>query len=86
MHDSPETIMMLRAQIAAREQSRPVPGAAMVPLGHPGIDTALGGGLMRARLHEVFAAAIDDTGSAAGFAAMLASQLARQGADRKSVV
>lgn len=80
MHDSPDTIMKLRAQIAAGERSRAEGVAQMVSCGHAAIDVALGGGLMRARLHEVFAATIDDTGSAAGFAAMLATQLARQGA------
>jgi len=43
--------------------------------GHAGIDAVLGGGLARARLHEVFAAGPGDAGSAAGFAAMLALRL-----------
>ena len=80
MRDSPETIKMLRAQIAAGARARADDMPAMVPFGHAGIDAALGGGLMRARLHEIFAASLDDGGSAAGFAAMLGAQLARPGA------
>jgi hypothetical protein len=80
MRDSPETIKMLRAQIAADARARADDMPAMVPFGHAGIDAALGGGLMRARLHEIFAASLDDGGSAAGFAAMLGAQLARPGA------
>jgi protein ImuA len=49
--------------------------AAMVALGHRGIDEALGGGLMRGRVHEVFATEGQDSSSAAGFAAMVAHRL-----------
>jgi protein ImuA len=43
-----------------------------MPLGVGSLDRALGGGLARGRLHELFAAEPADAGSAAGFAAMLA--------------
>lgn len=46
-----------------------------VQLGHAGMDDALGGGLMRARLHEIFAAEPDDAGCAAGFVAAMAQRL-----------
>lgn len=46
-----------------------------VPLGTPALDAALGGGLARGRLHEIFAADPADAVAAAGFAAMLATRL-----------
>ncbi len=49
--------------------------AAYAPTGHEAIDAALGGGIARARLHELFAADGDDAASAGGFAAMLAVRL-----------
>jgi protein ImuA len=48
--------------------------ARRLPLGHGAIDAMLGGGLIAARLHEVFASDPEDVASAAGFAAMLARQ------------
>ena len=80
MHDSPETIRMLRARIADVERARARDAPVVVPMGHDAVDAAIGGGIMRARLHEIFAETIDDGGSAAGFAAMLGMQLARPGA------
>jgi protein ImuA len=52
-------------------------GAAhgVTPLGHGAIDAALGGGLARGALHEVFAAGAD-AGPAAGFAIALALRAA----------
>jgi protein ImuA len=61
----------LRNSIARIEGQRAVGTLATVPLGIDSIDQALGGGLARARLHELFAAEPGDSGSAAGFAAML---------------
>lgn len=49
--------------------------SVQVRTGHPGIDLALGGGLARGRLHELFALDAADAGSGAGFAAMLARRL-----------
>lgn len=80
MHDSPEVIRTLRARIAAVERARAQEAPVLVPLGHKAIDEAIGGGIMRARLHEIFAETLDDGGSAAGFAAMLGAQIARPGA------
>ncbi len=76
MADSGE-IKLLRARIAAVERQRAVATPALVPTGHAGIDSAIGGGITRGRLHEIFAASVDDSGSAGGFAAMLGALLAR---------
>ncbi|TPE47389.1 hypothetical protein [Amaricoccus solimangrovi] len=46
-----------------------------VPLGAPLLDGALGGGLARGRLHEIFACEAADATAASGFAAMLATRL-----------
>lgn len=75
MLDSAHPLHRLRRQIAAIERPLPKKGIAVAATGHPGIDRALGGGLPRGRLHEVFAAEPDDAGSAAGFASMLAQML-----------
>lgn len=77
---SSNTIAMLRARVAAVERPRAAASVDMVPLGHDGIDAALNGGLMRARLHEIYATTLEDSSSAAGFAAMLCAQAARPGA------
>lgn len=50
------------------------------PLGAPGLDAALGGGLARGTVHEIMAAEAGDLGAAHGFAAALAARLARAGA------
>lgn len=77
MADSTQ-ISALRRQISRVEQPRPQ-GPDPVPLGHAPIDTVLGGGMMPGCLHEVYAASVDDIGSAAGFAAMLALRMAPAG-------
>ena len=51
-----------------------------VPIGHAPLDAVMGGGLMRGRLHELFAADSTDNGSAAGFTAMLACRVSQPGA------
>ncbi|MBX9859930.1 MAG: hypothetical protein K2Y20_10120 [Sphingomonas sp.] len=79
MPDSADIIASLRQRIAAVERVRAVAAPCLVATGHAGIDAALGGGLARAGLHEVFGQAQDDSGCAGGFAAMLASRIA--GAD-----
>jgi len=79
MPDSAEIIASLRQRIAAVERMRAKDAACPVATGHAGIDAALGGGLARAGLHEVFAEAHDDSGSASGLAAMLASRMIGEG-------
>jgi protein ImuA len=44
---------------------------AYAPLGHPDVDTALGGGLLTGGLHEIFAATPGASAAAGGFAAAL---------------
>ncbi|WP_236547829.1 ImuA family protein [Sphingomonas sp. AX6] len=53
---------------------------ASASLGHAPLDAVMGGGLMRGRLHELFAAEPTDNGSAAGFTAMLACLASQPGA------
>lgn len=50
---------------------------AISPLGYARLDAAIGGGLARGRLHELFAAESTDTGSAVGFTALLAQLVIR---------
>lgn len=52
----------------------------MASLGYAGLDAAIGGGLARGRLHELFAKEPADNGSAAGFAMMLACLTSQAGA------
>ena len=79
MPDSAEIIASLRQRIAAVERVRAKNAACLVATGHSAIDGALGGGLARAGLHELFAQAHDDSGSASGFATMLASRMIGEG-------
>jgi len=67
---------MLRRQLARIAGGERSPGAARFATGHEAIDTALGGGFARGRVHELFAAEADDSASSLGFAAMLAIQAA----------
>ncbi|WP_066651883.1 MULTISPECIES: ImuA family protein [Sphingomonas] len=76
MPDSAEIIASLRQRIAAVERVRAKEAPCLVATGHAGIDSALGGGLARAGVHELFAQGQDDSGCAGGFAAMLASRIA----------
>lgn len=77
--ESPSQASALRRAIARIESvaisASAAGGASRVPLGAVAIDAAIGGGLMRGRLHEVMASEAEDAGSAAGFAAMLARRL-----------
>lgn len=71
----PESLESLKTRIAGIERARAVETAAVAGTGHLGIDAALGGGLARGRVHEVFAAQAEDAGCAAGFVAGLAMRL-----------
>ncbi len=79
MPDSAEIIASLRQRIAAVERVRPRGAPGMIATGHPAIDGALGGGLARATLHELFATDPEDSGCAGGFATMLASRMIGEG-------
>ncbi|GGB62471.1 ImuA family protein [Blastomonas aquatica] len=71
----PDSLESLKNRIAGIERLRAVETAALAQTGHAGIDDALGGGLARGRVHEVFAAEAGDAGCAAGFVAGLALRL-----------
>lgn len=70
-----DSLESLKTRIAGIERARAVEAAVLAPTGHAGIDGALGGGLARGRVHEVFAAQAEDAGCAAGFVAGLALRL-----------
>lgn len=76
MSESAHALSRLRRQLAAieRQQQAATADPERVPTGHAAIDAALDGGMMRARLHELFAAEAEDAAAVAGFAAMLARQ------------
>ena len=71
---------MFRRNLASIAGGERLSDAARFATGHEALDAALGGGLMRGRVHELFAAEADDMASAAGFAAMLALRAAVPGA------
>ncbi len=81
MRESVDHLAMLRRQLARIAGGERSPGAARFATGHEAIDTALGGGFARGRVHELFAAEADDSASSLGFAAMLAIQAASGAAD-----
>ncbi|WP_235785691.1 ImuA family protein [Sphingomonas sp. PR090111-T3T-6A] len=62
----------MRGTIARIEGQRTADAPAPAALGHAAIDAAIGGGLARGRLHELFAQQPEDAGAVAGFATMLA--------------
>jgi protein ImuA len=70
-------VAALRASVALLEgpgRLRQADRKALFALGHPEADAHLGGGLMRAALHEVYAAFDPDGVAASGFAAALAAR------------
>lgn len=72
MDESHDIIAALRQRIGAIEGMKPQAEADRFAIGEAQLDARLGGGLLRGRLHELFAAEPDDAASAAGFALMLA--------------
>jgi protein ImuA len=72
MIDRTLTLAALRQKLATVTADPTVRPAEMFALGHEEIDGVLGGGLARARLHEIHAGAEADAASATGFALMLA--------------
>lgn len=69
--ESVDALCALRNRIARIEGLRPAEAPLHAALGVDSLDQALGGGLARGRLHELFAADPADGPGAAGFAAML---------------
>jgi protein ImuA len=75
-------VAALKASVALLEgpgRLRQADGKGLFALGHAEADAHLGGGLMRAALHEVYAASDPDGVAASGFAAALAARAARAG-------
>ena len=72
MRESVGHLAMLKAELAMIAGGGRLSADGRIATGHEALDIALGGGLARARVHELFAAEADDGPSAAGFAAMLA--------------
>jgi protein ImuA len=72
MRESVNNLAMLKTELALIAGGERLPACGRIATGHEGLDTALGGGLARGRVHELFAAEGEDGPSAAGFAAMLA--------------
>lgn len=75
MNEESPTLSALKRRVAAMERRAPAGKAVRVATGHGDIDAALGGGIARGRLHEIFAAEAGDAGSATGFAGMLSIRL-----------
>lgn len=71
MSDSSLALVRLRRKLERLEPRREAAPAGLFASGHEAMDQALGGGLARGRLHEVFAEEAE-AGSGAGFAALLA--------------
>lgn len=89
---SAAVLAALRRSLERIEPRRNSEPAASIALDHGAIDTALGGGLARGRLHEIFAEEAE-AGSGSGFAALLGLRLAdgrpllwlrAEGAERKT--
>lgn len=77
-----DTLQALRRSIAAIEPA--ASGASRrFTCGAPAVDGLLGGGFLRAAVHEIFAREEADAGAAAGFAAALAARAATD--DRRVV-
>lgn len=70
--DSATTLNALRRRISVLDKGRGREARGYVTTGHAGLDGALGGGLARGRLHEVFAPDAEDAVAACGFALLLA--------------
>lgn len=70
MAESSLALARLRHSLEQLEPRRARLSGHVAPLGHAGVDAALGGGLPGGRLHEIFASA-EDAGSGAGIAALL---------------
>lgn len=75
MNEESSSLRDLKRRIAAIERRGPTVDAVRVATGHGDIDAALGGGIARGRVHEIFALEAGDAGSATGFAGMLAIRM-----------
>jgi protein ImuA len=75
MSDSPLHSAFLRQRLAQLTASREACSTVHVPMGHAGIDRALGDGMARAKLHEMIADTACNAAAATGFAAMCAQRV-----------
>lgn len=73
------SLAAIKRQIARLERQQPVQSTQRIATGHPGIDTALGGGLVSGRLHDVYAVEPGDAAAASGFVSIIACLGVRQG-------
>jgi len=71
MRESVDHLAMLKRNLASIAGRKLLSGDRRIATGHAALDGALGGGLPRGRVHELFAASEDDAPSATGFATML---------------
>ncbi|MEJ7925973.1 hypothetical protein WG908_04285 [Sphingobium sp. AN641] len=71
MSDSASPLAALRRTIAALDRGKPRWDSDFFCTGHGGLDTALGGGLARGRVHELVCAE-EEAGAGAGMALLLA--------------
>lgn len=71
MAESVNSLAALRRHIATLEGNPAVQPCAYAATGHGSLDRALGGGLPRGRVHELFGA-VEDEGAAAGLTLILA--------------
>lgn len=72
MLDSAESLSALRELSVTKWSSFENSCHGVFSSGHASLDAYLDGGFQRGQLHEIFADAAEDNGSASGFAAMLA--------------
>jgi protein ImuA len=72
MRESIDHHMVLAMRLASIAGGRLLSADKRIATGHGALDAALGGGLARGRMHELFASEASDGPSAAGFAAMIA--------------
>lgn len=80
MRESIDQLTVLKRNLASIAGVKRLSGDQRIATGHGSLDAALGGGLARGRVHELFAAEPEDSASTSGFAAMLALRAAGDGA------
>ena len=79
MRESVNQLAMLKRNLASIAGGRLRSADKRIATGHLALDAALGGGLARGRVHELFAAEADDGPSAVGFAATMALRTVGRG-------
>ena len=72
MRESIDHLAMLKTKLASIAGGMLLSSESRIATGHEALDAELGGGLVRGRMHELFATEAEDGPSAVGFAAMLA--------------